>query len=119
MRYFSLPIGNDLLEFHNSCWTGVETVYFNGRKATEKFSFFGTTHEFTVENERGETDRYYLRGSFSIYGLVFDVFRNGECLLASAKTPLSRVRPDQRPDAQPGRDLPHLARKERYEDDLL
>ena len=119
MRYLSLPIGKDLLEFHNNCWTGVETIYFNGRKATEKFSFFGTTHHFTVENEAGETDHYYVRGSFSWYGLVFDIFRNDDCLLASSKTALTRVHPRQDGSYTADREVPHLKRAAMNEDYLL
>ena len=92
MRYLSLPIGNDLLEIHNNMWTGHETIYFNGEAVSRRFSFFGCEHFFTAENELGQTDRYVVKISFSWLGVVFDVFRNDVCLLASGKTALSRVR---------------------------
>lgn len=96
MRILSLPIGDDLLEVHNSMWTGEEKVYFNGQLASSGASLFGRSHYFTVDavDEEGVIDKYRVEISMSWYGgVTVDVFRNDRCLLASSKTPITRVDP--------------------------
>lgn len=95
MRILSLPIGNDLLEVHNSMWSGEEKVYFNGQLASAGASIFGRSHYFTVDSDDGSSiDKYRVEISMSWFGgVTVDVFRNDRCLLASSKTPLTRVDP--------------------------
>ena len=112
MRLLSLPIGDDLLEVHNSMWSGVEKVYFNGQLASEGFSFFGRQHYFTVDSPDGEgVDKFRVEVSMGLFGVTVDVFRNDRCLLASSKTPVSRVDARLLPEGDP---KPyHLKRAER------
>lgn len=90
----SLPIGEDLLEVHNSMWTGEEKIYFNGQLASSGSSVFGRTHYFTVDaaDSSGDVDKFRVEISMTWFGSVtVDVFRNDRCLLASNRTPISRV----------------------------
>ncbi|MCP9237288.1 hypothetical protein [Lewinella sp. JB7] len=93
MRILSLPIDDDLLEVHNSLWTGEEKVYFNGQLASVGTSIFGRNHYFTVDAPGGDgIDKYRVEIGMSWIGWVtVDVFRNDRCLLASSKTPITRV----------------------------
>ncbi len=93
MRILSLPIDDDLLEVHNNIWTGEEKVYFNGQLASVGASVFGRSHYFTVDAATGEgTDKFRVEIGMSwIGGVTVDVFRNDRCLLASTKTPITRV----------------------------
>ncbi|THH41135.1 hypothetical protein [Neolewinella litorea] len=105
MRILSLPIESDLLEVHNSLWSGEEKVFFNGSLASSGCSLFGRTHYFTVDAaDGGGVDRYRVEIGMSWYGgCTVDVFRNDRCLLASCRTPLTRVDPSLQPhmDAKP------------------
>ncbi len=93
MRILSLPIDEDLLEVHNSLWTGEEKVYFNGQLASVGKSIFGRSHYFTVDARNGEgMDKFRVEiGMNWMGGVTVDVFRNDRCLLASARTPITRV----------------------------
>ncbi len=95
MRILSLPIDDDLLEVHNSLWTGEEKVYFNGQMTSSGCSLFGRNHYFTVDAPDGSgVDKYRVEiGMNWMGGATVDVFRNDRCLLASSKTPISRVDP--------------------------
>ena len=95
MRILSLPIGDDLLEVHNSIWTGEEQVYFNGQLASSGCSLFGRTHYFTADAPEGDaTDKFRVEiGMNWLGGVTVDVFRNDRCLLASNRTPITRVDP--------------------------
>ncbi|PPK84371.1 hypothetical protein CLV84_4141 [Neolewinella xylanilytica] len=100
MRILALPIQDDLLEVHNSLWTGEEKVYFNGQLASSGYSIFGRSHYFTVDAADGQgVDKYRVEIGMNWWGSVtVDVFRNDRCLLASSKTPVSRVDPRTLPD---------------------
>ena len=93
MRILSLPINDDLLEIHNSMWTGEEKVYFNGQLASSGSSVFGRSHYFTVDGVDGQgIDKFRVEIGMNWFGgVTVDVFRNDRCLLASHKTPITRV----------------------------
>ncbi|CAH1002128.1 hypothetical protein LEM8419_03045 [Neolewinella maritima] len=117
MRLLSLPIGDDLLEVHNSIWTGVESIYFNGQLASSGFSFLGRHHYFTVDAAEGDgIDKFRVEISMGWSGVSVDVFCNDRCLLASSKTPISRV--DQRLLPEGDSKPYHLKRAERQEQTL-
>jgi len=83
MRVVAVNIGGTIIEFHNSGWTGTETVYVNGKLASEKHSFFGTNHFFQVMEE-GSLVNYELKSRHNAYGsLVADIKRNGVYVLAT------------------------------------
>lgn len=111
MRILSLPINDDLLEVHNSIWTGEEKVYFNGQLASSGFSLLGRNHYFTVDaTERSGVDKYRVEIGMTWWGsITVDVFVNDRCLLASTKTPISRVDARTLPD---GESKPYHIRRE-------
>lgn len=113
MRILSLPINDDLLEIHNSMWSGEERIYFNGQLASKGASFFGRSHYFTVDRSDGDgVDKFRVEiGMAWTGGITIDVFRNDKCLLASNRTPLTRVEANfqDRGDAKPY----HVKRQER------
>ena len=100
MRILSLPIHDDLLEIHNNILTGEEKVYFNGQLASSGHSLFGRTHYFTADAPDGQgIDKFRVEIGMTWWGsITVDVFRNDRCLLASSKTPVSRVDPRILPD---------------------
>jgi len=85
MKIASISIGNNLIETFNNMWTGVETVYFNGRRVSKQFNWFVGIHEFQVLADDGVNTDYYrveFRTDFSSPQFIkTDIFRNGECVL--------------------------------------
>ncbi|WP_116127466.1 hypothetical protein [Lewinella sp. IMCC34183] len=118
MRILSLPINDDLLEIHNSIWTGEEKVYFNGELTSSGCSIFGRNHYFTVDAPDGESiDKYRVEIGMNWFGFItVDVFRNDRCLLASNRTPITRV--DQRLQRDNDSKPYHLRRDERQQTEL-
>ena len=49
MRQVTFKIENSTIQFTND-WMGNETITLNGQQVSKKFSFFGTKHNFTLEN---------------------------------------------------------------------
>ena len=85
MKLAELHLDGDIITVHNSMWTGVETVYFNGRRVSRQFNWFVGIHHFNVVDQMtGYEDRYRveLRMSLSSAAMVsVDIFRNGVCVL--------------------------------------
>ena len=50
MKYTEIEINQNKIEFHNSI-LGVEKIIFNGKEVSKKFSFFGTAHNFKIEQD--------------------------------------------------------------------
>lgn len=74
MKYITYTIENQTLEFYNSM-LGKESVVLNGKKISEKRSFLGTEHYFTI----GENN-YSLRPNFDFsaaWGVGFVLHKNG------------------------------------------
>lgn len=74
MKYITYTIENQTLEFYNTI-LGKESVVLNGKKISEKRSFFGTEHYFTI----GE-DNYSIRPNFdfsSAWCVGFKLHKNG------------------------------------------
>ncbi|WP_116108227.1 hypothetical protein [Lewinella sp. IMCC34191] len=102
MRILALPIQDDLLEVHNSMWTGEEKVYFNGNLASSGHSLFGRSHYFTVDATDGQgVDKFRVEIGMAWWGAItVDVFKNDRCLLASHRTPVTRVDPRTLPNTE-------------------
>ncbi len=88
MKIASLQLGNDLIEAHNSMWTGEETVLFNGQEVSRQQNVFSGTHHFNVEDPvTGHLDRFRVDFSMSmsnLWGVSVAIYRNDECLLDHA-----------------------------------
>lgn len=90
MKLATLNIGNDVIEAHNNMWTGVETVYFNGKRVSKEFNWFHGVHKFSILAEDGYSYDYYqvdFRFDFNRASAVsVDIYRNGECVLDQSGT---------------------------------
>ena len=74
MKYSEFKIEDNIIEFHNSI-IGKETVYVNGKNISEKYSVFGTKHNFEL-NKR----LFQLKSScqsFSGIGVNLELSENG------------------------------------------
>ena len=49
MKQVTFYIDKTTIQFSND-WMGNETITINGKQVSKKFSFFGTKHLFTIEN---------------------------------------------------------------------
>jgi N-dimethylarginine dimethylaminohydrolase len=88
MYYTKLVIGPTTIEFDNS-WTGMETIYVNGRIVSQKSSVWGTHHYFTVY-ENGKEVRYILTSKVGAnMQVLMDLRRNGHII--ERDYPLSRT----------------------------
>jgi len=110
MKVSSLHIGNNVIEARNNMWTGIETVYFNGRRVSRQFNWFVGIHEFEELADDGINMDYY-RVEFRVnWGrmcmISADMYRNGECILND-----SGVTNRFHPTAMPATDSYHNARR--------
>lgn len=80
MKIITLYSDEHDIELHNSI-LGKETVKINGKIISSKFSFFGTTHSFSVSSN-GQEIPYKVRFRTGT-PVAFDVHRNGEPLIES------------------------------------
>lgn len=85
MKLASLSIGQDLIEVHNSMWTGVETVFINGQEVSRQFNWFNGVHKFQVMNQSTGVNDYYrveFNANFNSTTMVdISIFLNEECIL--------------------------------------
>ena len=66
MKQVTFYIESNEIHFSND-WMGDETITVNGQQVSKKFSFFGTKHNFTIENN----------GVIEEYSIVSDIsFKN-------------------------------------------
>jgi hypothetical protein len=84
MRLFAVFAGDNEISVHNNYWNGVETVRYNGEKVSSKFSWFGATHHFTVE-EDGELVDYEVEVGFTLNGVSANVWRNNSPIMIGIK----------------------------------
>jgi hypothetical protein len=74
MKYVTYQIADNIVAFHNSL-LGKESVHLNGQLVSEKYSFFGTEHYFTIGR-----DNYSIRPYMtfnSLCGIAFKIHKNG------------------------------------------
>lgn len=83
MRHLLLQLNaNTNLEIHND-WTGKEKIFVNGELVSEKRSFFGYKHTFTVE-ELGYMVNYEVNIFLQLVtGVGFEIKRNGTLLMSN------------------------------------
>jgi len=80
MKIFAVNIGQTYIEFYNNMWTGHESIYVNGELVSKKWSFFGTSHHFEVEEADGWA-AYKLMTGISLMGVTTSLKRNGVFLI--------------------------------------
>lgn len=72
MKHSVLHLGNSKIELHNSI-LGKETIIVDGTTVSEKYSFAGTTHRFTIR-ENGADKHAQLTTKLTINGVAFDLY---------------------------------------------
>jgi hypothetical protein len=74
--------GENKIEIHNSI-LGKESVYVNDQEVSSKYSFWGTNHEFEVQ-EGNDWIEYELTTGLGMYGVTIDLFREGYAVIESS-----------------------------------
>jgi len=72
MKYSTIYHGDSKIELHNSI-LGKETVIVDEVQVSEKYSFAGTIHRFTIK-ENGADKQAQLTTKLTINGVAFDLF---------------------------------------------
>ncbi len=83
MRYLTLNIDkSNSIEIHNSI-LGNETIFYNGKEVSKKWSLLGKKHEFSVI-ENGKETKYKVEiGLRFATGVSCNIYRNDEAILLS------------------------------------
>jgi hypothetical protein len=68
MKVFSIFHDGNELAIHNNM-LGVETIYFNGQEMSSKFSFWGETHLFAINNKK-----YLVEIGFGWWGVACNIW---------------------------------------------
>lgn len=96
MKIASFSIDNYHIEMYNNMWTGVETVYVNGRRVSRQFNWFHGIHRFSLPASDGVAiDHYRVDFRFSWTSMTMittDLARNGVPLMKNSEplyTPLN------------------------------
>jgi tetratricopeptide (TPR) repeat protein len=77
MQYQKIKSGETVIEFHNN-WLGEETVIVKGKILSKKSSFLGTSHDFSVV-ENKKTVRFILTSKLDAnMNVLLDLRRNGK-----------------------------------------
>jgi hypothetical protein len=74
MKFTTINLGETQIELYKS-FLGKETVKVNGNILASEWTFSGTVHEFTV-NENGKEVHYKLKTGTGIMGLMFGLKRD-------------------------------------------
>jgi len=83
MKYITTYLGENKIEFFNT-FLGKETIKVNDEIVSEKSSLFGTEHNFTI-NENGNEVPCKLTTGVSIYGVVFNLYKNDNPIIEMPK----------------------------------
>ena len=89
MKIITIYLNSNTMELHNSFLLGKETVKFNGEIMSSKYSLFGHTHRFSVD-ENGKEVSYSVRFRSGLPAAV-DILRDGEPFLESPKNQFWRI----------------------------
>lgn len=83
MKFTTIYLGENKIEVFNS-FLGKETVKINDEIVTNKFSLFGTEHNFKItENE--ELVECKLDIGYGINGAIFSLYKNKQPIIVSNK----------------------------------
>jgi hypothetical protein len=84
MKFTTIYLGENKIEVFNSL-LGRETIKVNGDIVSQKFSIFGTEHNFTVK-ENEEIVECKIDFGFGFNGVVFNLYRNNKPVVESPKS---------------------------------
>ena len=82
MKFTSIHLEETIIEIYNSFF-GKETIKVNHEIVSEKYSIFGGEHVFAIEKEGSEADYYCIEIGMSLYGVVFNLYKNDEPIIVS------------------------------------
>lgn len=81
MRYLTLYIDKTkIIEIHNSL-LGNETIYYNEKEVSKKWSILGSKHEFDVTENGGQVKYKIEIGLRFTVGVSCNIYRNDEPIL--------------------------------------
>lgn len=83
MKFVTIYIGDSKVELYNTL-LGKEMLIVDGQKITEKFSFAGTNHRFTIR-ENGQEKHCELNTKLSVNGAIFDLFVDNKPVIEAAE----------------------------------
>ncbi len=82
MKFTTIYQGDNKIELFNSFF-GKETIKVNNSIVSEKYSFFGTTHHFNInENGSGEIP-CTLNMKLTIYGVAIDFYKGEDPIIVA------------------------------------
>ena len=84
MRILSVFSHGNEIAIRNTIW-GKEKVFYNDRVVSGKYSFFGATHTFEVQ-EGPDWVTYIVKVGYNNLGVSANVWRNGELLVRGLAT---------------------------------
>jgi hypothetical protein len=83
MRYLTYYTPeNNRIDIYNT-WFGRETIFHNGNLVSEKHSWFGHCHEFSVTEGLNLVQYKIDVGYRAHFRIGFDIFRNGRAIMLS------------------------------------
>ena len=89
MKYITINLGENIIEVHNS-FLGKETIKVNDKIVSDKFSLFGTEHNFNIlENEKEVKCKINIGLSFQ--GIVFNLHKDEKPVIVYHKNTLRSV----------------------------
>lgn len=84
MKFTTIYQGANKIELFNSL-IGKETVKVNGLIVSSEYSFSGTDHVFTIDEDGAPVECKLVTG-FGLNGVVIDFYKNGQPIIESPKT---------------------------------
>ncbi len=87
MKFTTVYIGENKIEIFNN-FLGVEKIKVNGEIVSQKFSFFGGEHDFTIK-ENGKNAACKVNFGFGLQGFVFNLYKDNKPIVESPKNGFS------------------------------
>jgi hypothetical protein len=94
MRILSVFSHGNEIAIRNTIW-GKEKVFYNDREVSGKYSFFGATHTFEVQ-EGPDLVEYVVKVGYNNLGVSANVWRNGEMLVRGLAKECASTSPPKR-----------------------
>lgn len=99
MRILSVFSQGNEIAIRNTIW-GKEKVFYNDREVSGKYSFFGATHTFEVQ-EGPDWVAYTVKVGYNNLGVSANVWRNGELLVRGLAMGCTNSQPPKRTTNRP------------------
>ena len=89
MKFTTVYLEENKIEIFNSI-LGRETIKVNGEIVSNKYSFAGAEHLFSI-TENGTIANCKLQMGFGLNGVVFDLYKNKKPIVESPKSNFLRI----------------------------